>query len=199
MSVPGKEVASSIAARSVQTPLPGAVSQTPLPGKASSASAALLTTMVDLTLLVSASAAAARTAARSPTPVLSLMSVVLQELLLGLTRFRSLLKVAVDVEDELDGPGGLVAEHVDVAGGPERDDRVVRARLRRPIVDRRDQRKGRSSREETQIARGRRFGHRHVDGDRPGARRNAAGSGEDEVSRRARGKCGAAQGPGGSA
>src|SRR5712692_121864 len=50
-----------------------------------------------------------------------------------------LLKVPVHVDDEVDGAAGLVDMDDDIAGGPERNDRVVGAGLARPPVHGRDE------------------------------------------------------------
>ena len=55
---------------------------------------------------------------------------------------RCLLKICVDVENEIDRSGALAAEHDDLARSTDREDHVVGPRLTRPIVDVRGERRG---------------------------------------------------------
>ena len=64
----------------------------------------------------------------------------------------SLLKVAGHVDDELEGPGGLVRMHRHVARGAETDDRVVGAYLASTPIKRRDHRQPSSRRESAKVS-----------------------------------------------
>jgi len=85
------------------------------------------------------------------------------------------LKVAVDVDDQVRRAETLSAEDLNVAGGTERDDRVVGPDLASRVVDRRGERPADSAWINREEARpGGRLDDDDVDGDGGGIRRDSA-------------------------
>src|SRR6202022_666025 len=99
-----------------------------------------------------------------------------------------LLEVAVRIQDEVHGAGGLAAEDLEPSGCSKRHDGVVGPGLPQPVVDRRDERHGRAGRVETEMAEHGRSRDGHVERGGPRAWRDAALPRECEYARRAGGK-----------